>query len=179
MTITLHSERGLPSSAAPRSAPARINSTRSIESQPYPPKEKYFHRSARSSLVRAPAFHPDIIPAAAAAISTAFSEANRDQEVGVKLVRKEKKMGVFHTKYLTSFIAYMNEGYLYLLLSRVDWPIPQAKENDKLPEPRRDRVPMNFRVVSGDYLFYAGPRSLEIAWQDPIFGAAYRLPGLR
>jgi hypothetical protein len=36
---------------------------------------------------------------------------------------------------------------------------------------------MDFRVVAGDHLYYAGPQALEIDWQNPVFRVAYRLPG--
>jgi hypothetical protein len=36
---------------------------------------------------------------------------------------------------------------------------------------------MNFRVVAGDHIFYAGPQALEIDWLNPVFRFAYRLPG--
>jgi hypothetical protein len=127
--------------------------------------------------VREPAIHPELVEDAAAAISEAFAEVGPDQKLGVKLIRKEANLGIFHTKYLTSLLAFMKNGYLYILLSRVDWPIPQAKEDDKLPEPRTDQQPMKFRVVSGEHLFYAGPQALEIDWQSSIFRTAYHLPG--
>lgn len=127
--------------------------------------------------VREPAIHPEIVEDAAAAISDAFAEVGPDQKLGVKLIRKEAKLGLFHTKYLTSLLAFIKEDHLYILLSRVDWPIPQAKEDDKLPEPRTDQQPMKFRVVSGEHLFYAGPQALEIEWQSSVFRTAYHLPG--
>jgi hypothetical protein len=127
--------------------------------------------------VREPAIHPEIVEDASAAIAEAFAEVGPDQKLGVKLIRKEANLGLFHTKYLTSLLAYIKDGHLYVLLSRVDWPIPQAKEDDKLPEPRPDQQPMDFRVVSGEHLFYAGPQALEIDWQNSVFRTAYHLPG--
>jgi hypothetical protein len=134
-------------------------------------------RTDKNVVVQQPAFNSEIVEATARALSEAFAEAGPDQEIAVKAVRKEMKLGVFHTKYLTSFLAYMENGYLYLILNRVDWRIPQKDEAKKLPEPQRDQAPMNFRVVSGEYLYYAGPQALEIAWQDPVFRTPYQLPG--
>ncbi len=131
----------------------------------------------RGGVVREPAFRPELVEPTAKALREAFELVGPDQELGVKVVRKESQLGVFHRKYLTSFIAYMKDGYLYMLLTRVNWPIPQNKEDDKLPEPVRSRRPMSFRVVSGEHLFYAGPQDLEIAWRDPVFRQPYRLPG--
>lgn len=137
----------------------------------------------KGGFIRQPAIHPELVEEAAIALVEGFAKAGPDEDLAVKLIRKEASLGIFHTKYLTSFIAYMKDGYLYILLSRVDWPIPQARENEKLnklrglPEPRRDQQPMDFRVVSGEHVFYAGPQALEIAWQNPVFQTAYRLPG--
>jgi hypothetical protein len=127
--------------------------------------------------IRQPAFHPSVVEDAAAAMAEGFSRANADQRLGVKLIRKEQSLGVFHSKFLTSLLAYMRDGHLYVVLSRVDWPIPQSKEGKKLPEPRPDTQPMKFRVVSGEHLFYAGRQALEIEWQDSVFRTAYYLPG--
>ena len=126
-------------------------------------------------IVRQPAFHPEIVGEVAQALSNAFAEVGPDQEVSILAVRKEMRLGILHRKFLTSFLAHMKDGHLYLHLSRVEWPIP--RDRDRLPKPRRDREPMDFRLVSGDLLYYFGPQEPEIAWQDPTFRQAYRLPG--
>ena len=129
------------------------------------------------STIRQPAFHPDIVERTAKAMAEALAEADPDQEIGVQVVRKEMKLGIFNRKFLTSLLAYVDEGHLYLILSRVDWPIPQKDEGEPLPKPRHGYSPMSFRVVGGEHLYYAGPQVLEIDWQNPVFRAAYRLPG--
>jgi len=134
-------------------------------------------RQPTGGLLRQPAIHPEILEKTAEALASAFAKVGEDQEIAVKVVRKQSRLGLLHQKFLTSFLAHMEDGHLYVLLSRVEWQIPKAKEGDKLPEPRRDYAPMTFRVVSGDHVYYAGPRSLEIDWQNPIFRTAYRLPG--
>lgn len=127
--------------------------------------------------IRQPAFHPEIVARTANAMTEALAEADPDQEVGIQIVRKEMRLGIFNRKYLTSLLAYVDEGHLYLYLSRVDWPIPLRDEGKSLPKPRHDYSPMTFRVVGGEHLFYAGPQVLEIDWQNPVFQTAYRLPG--
>ena len=130
-----------------------------------------------TKVLRQPAFHPDIVEKTAKAFAEALSKAGPDQDIAIQVVRKEMQLGVFNKKYLTSFIAYIKEGYLYLLLRRIEWLVPQSDLDGSLPKPRRDYSPMDFRVVAGDHLFYAGPQALEIDWQDPVFRFAYRLPG--
>jgi len=130
-----------------------------------------------SGTVRQPAFHPDIVERTAQAFSETLAEAGPDEDVAVQIVHKESQLGIFNKKYLTSFLAYAKDGYLYLLLKRVDWLIPQTDIDGSLPKPRRDYSPMKFRVVAGEHLYYAGPQTLEIDWQSPVFQVAYRLPG--
>lgn len=133
-------------------------------------------RGKGTGTLRQPAFHPEIVEETATAISEALAEAGPDQEVGVKIIRKEIRFGVFHKKYLTSFLVHVSEDHLYLSLHRIEWFVSRRNE-DSLPEPRRDTHPMDFRVVSGEHLYYAGPQALEIDWQNPVFQTAYRLPG--
>lgn len=128
-------------------------------------------------VIRQPAFHPEIVATTAAALAEAFAEADADQELGVKVYRKYFKLGIFQDRRLTSFLAHMRDGHLYLTLSRVDWPIPKTHKNAKVPEPQYNEQPMDFRVVSGPLLYYAGPQSLEIAWQDTLFRKPYHVPG--
>lgn len=134
-------------------------------------------REKDGSTIRQPGIHPELVEPIASALSDALREAGPDQEVGLKAIRKERNLGIFHTKYLTSLLAYVKDGFLYLQLHRADWEIPQAKEEKPLPEPIRDTRPMDYRVVSGEYLYFAGPQTLEIAWNNDVFRSDYHLPG--
>ncbi len=127
--------------------------------------------------IRQPAFRPEIIERTATALAEAFAEVGPDQEIGVQIIRREMKLGVFNQKYLTNFLSYVEDGHLYLVLRRVEWPVSKSLGPKRLPKPRREDRPMEFRVVSGEPLFYAGPQTLEIAWRDPAFKAGFRLPG--
>ena len=129
------------------------------------------------SFIREPAIHPEIVEEAANAIVEALAQIGPDEKLGVKLIRKEAKLGIFHTKFLTSLLVHLQDDHIYVFLSRVNWPIPQKKEKGKLPEPRPDERPMKFRVVSGEHIFYAGPQAVEVDWQNPVFRTAYHLPG--
>jgi len=127
--------------------------------------------------IRQPAFHPEIVPRTADALAKGLAEASPDEEVGLKVLRREARLGIFNKKFLTSFLAYVDEGHLYLLIRRVDWPIKESDESKPLPNPMRNRKSMNFRVVSGDPIYFAGLQDLEIDWQDDVFRSAFRLPG--
>lgn len=130
-----------------------------------------------SATIRQPGFHAEMVEPIAAALSEGLRRAGPDQEVGIQAVRKERSLGIFHRKYLTTLLAWVKDGSLFLQLHRSEWPIPQEKEGKPLPEPRRDTRPMDYRVVSGEPLYFAGPQTLEIDWKNEVFRAAYHLPG--
>ena len=134
-------------------------------------------RGSGAAMTRQPAFHPGIVERTAEAMADALGKAGTDQEIGVQVVRKESKLGLFNRKFLTSFLAHVDDGHLYLYLQRIEWPIPQKDAKRKLPKPRRGYNPMDFRVIGGEHLYYFGPHTLEIDWQNPVFQTAYQLPG--
>jgi hypothetical protein len=127
--------------------------------------------------IRQPAFAPEMIEPTAEGLAQALAEASPDEEVGVKVIRQESRLGLFDQKFLTAFIAYVDEGQLYLLLRRVDWPIKESEEQKRWPEPMKNRKVMNFRVVSGEPIYFAGVQDLEIDWQSDVFRQPFRLPG--
>lgn len=127
--------------------------------------------------IRQPAFAPELIEPTAEALSDALKQASPNEDVGIKIIRKESRIGIFDKKYLTTFLAYVDNGLLYLLLRRVDWPIKESEEKKGWPEPMREYKVMNFRVVSGDPIYFAGVQDLEIDWQNDAFRTAFRLPG--
>ena len=130
-----------------------------------------------AATIRQPGIHPEMVEPIAEALSESLRQAGPDEEVGIQAVRKERSLGIFHTKYLTSLLAWVKADYLYVQLHRADWLIPQAKEDKPLPEPMRDTRPMDLRVVSGEHLFFAGPQTLEIDFRNDVFRTAYHLPG--
>ena len=128
-------------------------------------------------VIRQPAFHPEIVPRTAEALARALAEANPNEEVGIKVLRREARMGIFNRKFLTTFLAYVDDGLLYLLLRRIDDPITESQEKKPLPDPQRNRKVMEFRVVTGDPIYFAGIQDLEIDWQNDVFRSEFRLPG--
>lgn len=130
-----------------------------------------------AATVRQPGIHPEVLEPIASALSQALREAGPDEEVGIQTVRKERSLGIFHKKYLTTLLAWVKGDSLYIQLHRADWEIPQPLEEKPLPEPLRNTRPMDFRVVSGEFLYFAGPQTLEIDFQNDVFKTAYQLPG--
>jgi len=66
------------------------------------------------------AIHPEMLMPIAKGLSAALEKADETQEVAVLAVRKERRLGLFHKLYLTSFVAWVKNDRLYVHLSRVD-----------------------------------------------------------
>jgi len=133
-------------------------------------------KADKAGVIRQPAFHQEIVHQTARALAKGLAEASPNEEVGIKSIRKERRLGVFHKKFMTSFLAHVKDGNLYISIRRVDWLIPQSGGDEKLPEPGRKRKDMDFRVVTGDPIFFAGIQDLEIDWQSDVFRKAFHLP---
>ena len=101
-------------------------------------------------------------------VSRAFAKATPDQEVVVRALRSEKRLGVFTTKYLTSFVAWMKGDDLMIHLSRAEWVVPKDQEDD-LPEPYVDRVVQEFKVLPADGVVPTGRQEYAVDWKNPTF----------
>ncbi len=115
------------------------------------------------------AFDPAQVPVAAEALAEGLSKANPNQEVAVTLIRKEMQHVIFDRKRLTSFVAYVQDGLLYLYFSRIDWEIPDLVKKTSLPEPQVDEHPMKFKVIPVEGMYSESSYAVSVDWQDPIF----------
>jgi len=104
----------------------------------------------------------------AVALAEALEAANPAQEIVVVAVLKERRLGLFHKKQLTSFIVYAKDKELSIHLSRVNWEVPKGKE-DKLPTPRIGDQVMSFRVVPVRGMRRQGAQAIAARWRDPAF----------
>jgi len=127
--------------------------------------------------VRQPAIHRDILEETAEVLSEALAQAGPDEEVAIKAIRKEARIGILHRKFLTTFLAHVDDDQLYISLRRVEWQIPRAEEKKRLPNPSRDRKVMDFRVVTAEPIYFAGVQDVEIDWRNDVFRNAFRMPG--
>ncbi len=119
---------------------------------------------------RRPAVPSKILGKVSEGLSQALAEASPDQEVVVLALRKELQHGIFHRKFLTSFVSYLKDGQLYLFFSRVEWPVDKKRANDRLPEPSPgDRV-MNITTVGNAVYQKAGAQGIRVDWRRPEFG---------
>jgi len=124
--------------------------------------------SVKEGQQRVPAFHIEEIDAISEGLAKGLREAKPNQRVIVYSIRREKRFGIFDTKYLTSFIAYAHGENLFIHLSRSNWEIPPRRK-DSLPEPRIGKFPSKFRILPGKAMRLVDEQSLAIAWRDNIF----------
>jgi hypothetical protein len=117
---------------------------------------------------RVPAFPTVSLYKVGEEVSRALAKATPDQEVAVRAVRVEKRLGIFHSKYLTSFVAWMKGDDLVIHLSRVEWQVPKDSE-DEIPEPFVDRVVQEFKVLSAEGVVPTGRQQVAVDWKNPEF----------
>ncbi len=121
---------------------------------------------------RKPAIDTALLYGLGDVLSEAFAKAKSDQEIVVEATRKEKRLGIFHQAYMTSFVAYVGgDDLLYLHLNRVDWPVPKS-ENTETKEPAVGREVMRFKVIASNAIEAVGHQAVAVEWRDPIFRKA-------
>lgn len=123
---------------------------------------------------RQAALHPALLQPISRALVEALEQATPDQQVAVMAVRKQQRLGLFHKKFLTSFIAFFRDDRLYLQFSRIEWEIPKAREDSRLPEPEPSDKQMAFRTVPGIKMKSLGAQGVAVRWRDRVFSAPVR-----
>jgi len=122
---------------------------------------------------RVPAIPLETLFTIGEALHEGLAKADPDQEVIVQSIRRGKHLYLFDRWYLTSLLAYVYEGLLYIHISRSDWEIPTAKKRlrteDRLPETHAGKYPLDFRLVVDRGMALADPQAVAVEWQDPIF----------
>ena len=119
---------------------------------------------------RRPAVPARILKPISEGLAKAFTEASADQEVVVLALRKQLQHGVFHRKFLTSFVTYLRDGEIHVFFSRVNWPVDAKRAGDRLPEPRpNDRV-MPITSVGNATYKKVGAQGVRATWRSPAFG---------
>jgi hypothetical protein len=117
---------------------------------------------------RVPAFPTVSLYKVGEEVSRALAKATPEQEVVVRALRVEKRMGLFTSKYLTSFVAWMKDDDLVIHLSRAEWLVPKDQE-DELPEPYVDRVVQEFKVLPAEGVVPTGRQEVAVDWKSPVF----------
>jgi len=101
-------------------------------------------------------------------VALAFEKANPSQEIVVTAIRSEKRLGLFTAKFLTSFVAWMQNDDLYIHLSRVEWPIPKGDEDD-VPEPWVHKRSQDFKALAAEGVIPVAEQTVAVDWRNPIF----------
>lgn len=118
---------------------------------------------------RKPAIETSLLYPLGDVLGEALAKAKSDQEVIVQITRKEKRLGIFHQNYMTSFVAYVGaDDLLYIHLNRVDWPVPKSS-NIEIKEPAVGREVMSFKVIGADAIAPVGHQAVAVEWRDPSF----------
>ncbi|MEE2672894.1 MAG: hypothetical protein VX466_03810 [Myxococcota bacterium] len=115
------------------------------------------------------AFDPSQLAIIAQGLAAGLSKASPNQEIAVQAVRKQMQKVIFDRKYITSFVAYVENDLLYLHMSRVDWKIPSLDTKTKLPMPRVHEHPMKFKVEPSEGMYQEGMYAVSVDWQNAIF----------
>jgi hypothetical protein len=119
---------------------------------------------------RLPAVDPAIIYDVADALEQALDQANPNQEAVVMALRKERRFGIFHATFLTSFIAYVKGDLLTVHFGHTNWEVPKIDQGQSdLPEPREDRELMRFRVIPDPALTLLAPQTVAVDWRSDTF----------
>jgi hypothetical protein len=119
---------------------------------------------------RRSAIATQLIEPIATALSEALEQADSNQQIGVIAIERQRRLGVFTRKYLTSFIAFVKDDDLFLDFSRVGWEIPKNRE-DRLPKPTLGDTVQEFRVAGSQHMQRTTPQTLAVDWQDPLFAS--------
>lgn len=122
---------------------------------------------------RTPAIPTDSIYLIGQGLAEALAEADENQQVMVMSIRREKRLGIFDRKFLTSLIAYRKGDQLYIHLGSCDWAVPPSRE-DRLPEPQLDKPSAKFRVIPSRGMALVDTASVAVDWRDPIFAKETR-----
>jgi hypothetical protein len=123
---------------------------------------------------RTPALPVESVYDLADALSAALEKAGPNQEVVVFVVRREKRYGLFHQDYLSTFVACVEGGLLQLHFGHVDWMVPKlvqsgVSQDAELPEPKPGKVLMDFRVVPDTAFMLVDPQTVAFEWKSDRF----------
>lgn len=117
---------------------------------------------------RRAAIPDELLFAVSARVADALARAEPSQEVVVRAVRSERRLGIFTDEHLTSFVCWVKEGRLVVDLAHVGEPLPRGPERE-VPEPWAGRVVQDFAVVPGRGLVRAGEQAVAAEWRSETF----------
>lgn len=119
-------------------------------------------RSGDAGDTPAPAIPPTKLALVAAGLAAALAAADPGQQLVLRSTRTERKFGLLRREYLTSLVAYVDNGDLIVHLRHIDWAIPKPRP-DRLPEPWIHKHPMDFQVLPGPGMERIGPQAVRVS----------------
>jgi hypothetical protein len=150
-------------------APVRLTHVLSFIDVELPKGKKTERRSA---------IPPELLYGVGDALGAALEQAGPDDEVVVRLLRQDRRLGIFSQDFLTAFVAYVKDGSLTLFFSHSDWELPKFgadRRDNELPEPKEGLEQQRFRVLPSDAFITLGPQTLAVDWRQQRFAEPERI----
>lgn len=120
---------------------------------------------------RRPAIPRELSAALGGALAGALARADATQEVVVRALRRERRLGVFTRRFATSFIAFVDaQNRLQVHLVDADRELP-AGDDAPLPEPIAGRSTHAIKALPGPHIETLGQRAVAIDWRADLFSA--------
>ncbi len=127
-------------------------------------------REEDGELVERPAIARKLLVPVARGLSQSLAVADASEEIALTAVRRDRRLGIFSVKFLTSFVSYVSDDLLTLSLSRVEWNIDLGKKSrarrGRLPQPQLGEKVMDFSVIPDQAYEATGEQSVRIRWRD-------------
>jgi len=121
-------------------------------------------------LIEKPAIAPKLLIPVARGLSQSLAAAESSEEIALTAVRRERRLGIFSKKFLTSFVSYVSDDLLTIALSRIEWDLDLGRmshnRRDDLPKPRLGVKVMDFSIVANQAYEAAGEQTVRIRWRD-------------
>jgi len=133
-------------------------------------------RKEGARTVRVPALQAELLEPVSTGLAEAFREADADEQIVVVAIRKQMQKAIFDRKYLTSFVTWMQDGYLYVHFSRYEWELPEVSRQKSFPKPSVDETQSSIRTVSGPYIETTDRGGVRLEWQSDVFSPFSRVP---
>jgi hypothetical protein len=127
--------------------------------------------SAGEADERRAALPGELLPTLASALADALGRADTTQEVAVRAERRERKLGIFTRRFVTSFVAFVDaENRLQIHLVDADRELA-AGDDAPLHDPIASRSTHAIKALPGPEIEAIGQRAVAINWRATLFEA--------
>jgi len=127
--------------------------------------------SAGDADERRAALPAELLPTLASALAGALGRADPTQEVAVRAERRERKLGIFTRRFVTSFVAFVDaENRLQIHLVDADRELA-AGDDAPQHDPVASRSTHAFKALPGPHVEALGQRAVAVDWRATLFEA--------